>query len=82
MQLQAKVAMARERGHQEMSTARDQKTSHQHIACEKSLSVNAFAVVGLAVILWAKTHTGMADHNLPSGYGASFGPIQILEIVD
>jgi hypothetical protein len=41
----------------------------------------AVAMVVLALAFWAKT-PGAADHNLPPRYGASFGPIQVLEIVD
>ena len=42
----------------------------------------ALAMVVLAVGLLAKTSLGVAHHGLSPIYGGSFGPIEVLEIVD
>ena len=39
------------------------------------------AMVALALAWWAKTHLGTADHNSPTRYGGSYGPVQVLEPV-
>ena len=42
----------------------------------------AVAMLALAVGFLVKTSLGVANHRLVPMYGGSFGPIQILEIVD